>query len=159
MAHDNILYSNFGHAIKIFATSSTTNSKVFNNVCYQGAQTCVTIDGGSGARVINNISYLNSGGNFSNSGSGTVLSNNVTANPLFVNPAALDFQLQAGSPAINAGLNLFACGLTIDFHGFARPTGGGTCAIPTGAAWEVGPHEFGVGVDLPPAAPTGVTIT
>ncbi len=43
------------------------------------------------------------------------------ANPLFVNLGGHDYHLQAGSPAINAGLNL---GYTLDFDGRAVPQGG-----------------------------------
>jgi hypothetical protein len=48
-------------------------------------------------------------------------SHSITSNPLFVNAAAGDFHLQAGSPCINVGANL---GLTTDKDGNAVPQGG-----------------------------------
>ena len=48
--------------------------------------------------------------------------NSMQVDPLFVNPAARDFRLQAGSPAINKGVPV--AGLTSDFDGTARPLGG-----------------------------------
>jgi len=45
----------------------------------------------------------------------------VTTDPLWVNPVGGDFQLQAGSPAINAGEDV---GLTSDYEGFPVPQGG-----------------------------------
>jgi hypothetical protein len=49
-------------------------------------------------------------------------SGNVLANPLYVNPAAHDYHVQAGSPAINSGDNGWTCPLDLD--GVARPQGG-----------------------------------
>lgn len=54
-----------------------------------------------------------------------------TSNPLWVNPAGLDFHLQSASPAIDAGANV---GLTEDFEG--NP-------VPQGAAPDIGAYEYG----------------
>ncbi len=51
-------------------------------------------------------------------------------NPLFVNLGGGDYHLQAGSPAIDAGLNL---GYSLDFDG----TG-----VPQGAAPDIGAYEY-----------------
>src|SRR5262249_53084520 len=65
----------------------------------------------------------NSGG-IADSGTGTVQSNNLTGiDPMFVNPAADDFRLQSGSPAINAGTSSIANGITISFDGSAPDVG------------------------------------
>lgn len=45
----------------------------------------------------------------------------INANPMFVNPAAGDFRIQAGSPAINAGVN---SGILRDYVGVSRPQSG-----------------------------------
>jgi hypothetical protein len=57
----------------------------------------------------------------------TGLSGNISADPLLVDPAADDFHLQEGSPAIDAGSSLDAP--TIDFDGNPRPRAGGGFAI------------------------------
>lgn len=55
-----------------------------------------------------------------------------TANDLFVNPAAHDYRLKAGSPAIDAGTTL--ADVTTDLEGKARPIG---------AAFDIGAYEYG----------------
>ena len=58
---------------------------------------------------------------FYGDGSGpSYLSNNVNADPRFVNPSGSDFHLQSGSPAIGAGVDT---GIANDFDGIARPRG------------------------------------
>ena len=55
--------------------------------------------------------------------------NDRVADPLFVAPATGDYHLQAGSPAVDAGVDV---GLTYDRDGNARPAG---------TAPDVGPYE------------------
>jgi hypothetical protein len=62
-------------------------------------------------------------------------------NPMFVNPAAMDYHLQAGSPAIDAGYDLTGL-VTEDYDSNPRPQGagydigafeymgGGSCVLP-----------------------------
>jgi len=57
----------------------------------------------------------------------------VNADPLFVNLAAADFNLQAQSPAINAGINT---GIARDYAGTSRPQGG---------AYDIGAYEVVTG--------------
>jgi hypothetical protein len=54
----------------------------------------------------------------------------VNVNPLFINPAADDYHIRAGSPAIDAGSNV---GMTTDIEGTRRPQGAG---------YDIGPYEF-----------------
>ena len=68
---------------------------------------------------------------FYGAGSGpSFLSNNVNADARFVNPSGFDFHLQAGSPAIGAGVDT---GIANDFEGIIRPRG---------AAFALGAFQF-----------------
>jgi hypothetical protein len=61
-----------------------------------------------------------------------VFSGNVlTTDPLFV--STTDFHLQAGSPAINAGIDLGKSFITTDYSGHHK----------YGAAWDIGAYEYG----------------
>jgi hypothetical protein len=55
----------------------------------------------------------------------------ITNDPLFLDPAVTDYQLQAGSPCINKGFTLVS--VTNDCIGQPRPFGGG---------WDIGAYEF-----------------
>ncbi len=163
-------------------TAVRTGNVIYNNIFYQNGQ------GGFGNQTGQGVDYLDFGfpidkiqqniywGTFprptgflgSNNPTVNTLSGLFNVNPNFVNaPASLlesaDFHLTSGSTtALNAGLNLFtttmpsgtptfsARGITADRDGIARPAT---------AAWDIGAYEFGgTQPDLPPAAPTGVTI-
>ena len=77
--------------------------------------------GSTGAIIRNNICYT--GTAYQNNGVSTTQDHNLFGtNPLFVNAAANDFQLQSGSPAIDAGTSLGAP--TTDMDGVSRPQGG-----------------------------------
>ena len=131
--------------------------------------------------MINNIVFGNSLDNIASSG-GTVMHNcadtviagegNIAANPLFMNPAAGDFSLRPGSPAIDAGTNLV--GIADDLSGTARPqgarfdmgaiervpgTGDLTCGFTVSAetlhtAGDVTLSGYADGADEPPVSPS-----
>ena len=90
------------------------NTQVYNNTIYNSGPYGLYIgSSSSNATVRNNIVYQSGG--IQNYGVGTVLSNNLTTDPKFVNPAGADLRLQAGSPAINAGTMIAI--VTTDFDG------------------------------------------
>src|SRR5881396_3067110 len=64
-------------------------------------------------------------------GGGGIGSNIENTDPQFVNPSALDFRLQAGSPAIDAGVTLSY--VSSDVLGVSRPQG---------VADDIGAFEF-----------------
>ena len=123
-------------------------SKVYNNVVYQEVYG-MYLDNNSGALIFNNIlssslSYglvikskstnaqiknnlvygSGTGRDILNQAAATILSKNLEGNiynPKFQNPSSLNFHLQSGSPAINAGLNLSE--VAKDFDNISRPQG------------------------------------
>lgn len=148
--YNNIIYDAGTTGIRI-GFSGATNIQVYNNTIYSCGGFVVIENTSTGAIVRNNIGWANTNNAISNNGVGTVQSNNLTVNPLFINQAAFDFHLQAASPAVNFGTNLSAIFAT-DYDGVARPSSG---------AWEAGAYEFGGSPPdtTPPAVPTGLTVT
>lgn len=127
-------------------TPALTNGRFDNNTFFDIGGNCFQLSDASGNQIRNNIMF-NVGGTIS--GSGFSASNNITSNPLFVDAAAGDFHLQAGSIARDAGITL--AHVPTDADGVLRPQG---------TAYDVGAYEFvGGGDTTPPAAPTGLVVT
>lgn len=90
------------------------NVKVYNNTFYNNGSDIQAASGGSGY-IQNNIAYPRG----ASIASGYSTSNNLTTDPLFVNPAAGDFTLQLSSPAIDKGVLLSE--VTVDIRNNPRP--------------------------------------
>lgn len=130
---NNVIYSNPNGAIVVSGTSSIYNNTIYNHTNGWGG---LTNNGGTHT-VKNNIFYL------SNSTNVTPDSTNlVGTNPLFVNAAASNFRLQAGSPAIDRGAMLPL--VPEDIDGTARPQG---------SSYDIGAYEFGGGAANPAPDP------
>jgi len=101
---------------QIIIATETTNLVIANNIFYQPATAGVWFDGaGNGATLTGNVAT----GELQIGGSGLVTTANLTnTDPLLVNAGALDFHLQSGSPARNAGVARW-CPPT-DYDGVAR---------------------------------------
>jgi hypothetical protein len=140
-----------------FTSTNATATVIRNNVAYAtapGATNFLGLQSGStGAEYV-----LTANCPTTTTGSCATPPNLVNA-PSTI-PASPDFHLTVNSTILlNAGRNLTACGITTDYDGVARPTGGGTCPSPTGSVWEIGAYEFGSTPDTtPPAPPSGVQI-
>jgi hypothetical protein len=146
LAYDNVLWSNLVGIDTIWGGPAYT--RIYNNTIYGGGGQGITIGPDvTGARVMNNIAYRNNG-EIIDYASSTQKSNNLTSNPAFVNAAGADFQLQPGSPAIDAGTTLSE--VTNDITGKLRPVGG---------AYDIGAYEYGAGGAAPVAPPTNVKVT
>jgi hypothetical protein len=115
---------------------------VFNNLSYGNKNAGIRARGAY-VQVRNNVG-MNNGAPFVLNGTAANFSHNLQLDgttPVFANPSALDFRLQAGSPALDAGTP--ASFFNFDLLNRARPAGRG---------WDIGPYE-GVGDsvgDTPP---------
>lgn len=79
--------------------------------------------------------------------------------PLFVNPAAKDFHVQAASKAIDTGDTPSAYATFQQRYGLSISRDADGTTRPSGVATDMGAFERGGCVPLVPAAPTGLTAT
>jgi parallel beta-helix repeat protein len=149
IVYNNLFYNNAGTGMLI--EYNPTDIKVYNNTVYNNGQEGMYFYQGTRGLVRNNISYgsgasdlrieqtsgitveknVTGNGILRVSDSGTVLTGNLTGNPLFVNAGGSDFHLQLSSLAINQGVTVTE--VTNDFEGVSRPQGG---------AYDIGAYEF-----------------
>jgi len=111
VAYNNILYRNGvgdnREAVNIGGYGNfATNNKLYNNTIYNNNGVCVQLGSPDGTIVRNNICYQNGTDAIvqSNDSNSTIDHNLLGTDPLFVNAAAQDFHLGAGSRAIDAGV-------------------------------------------------------
>lgn len=137
---NNLIYGNDRHGITLYqidASGGGVNNLIVNNtILAQGSGSSVGIDvvTGSGNIAFNNILIGTSG---ASSGSGIMLSNNITTSSasLFVNASGNDYHLPPNSPAVNTGV--------ITFSGKTAPTSDITgAARPQGAGYDIGAYEY-----------------
>ena len=99
-----------------------------NNIITEQRGQTVWVVSSSGVSADYNLFYNSDGSSLS----GTKSSHDLWAiNPLFINLAAGNYHLQAGSPAIDAGVTL--PNVLNDFDGIARPQG---------VRYDIGPYEY-----------------
>ena len=132
--YNNIVY---GSHSGVQVGLSVENTLIANNTVYGNGLYGIQIQakrpgngGSSNARVFNNIVWGNRDSQLTDGGTNTTLEGNLTTDPKFVNPAAGDFGVQAGSPAIDKGITVAQ--VTTDFTGKARPEA---------AAYDIGAFE------------------
>jgi hypothetical protein len=107
---------------QVIIATPTLGLVISNNIFYQPRTAGVWFEvGGNSGTVTNNLTY---GANLiTGSSAGLALAGNRTGDPQFVDVAARDFFLQAGSPAIDRGATLPS--VLDDFLGVKRPRGAG----------------------------------
>ena len=123
--YDNIVYNG---SQGIAVGPSASNTAVYSNTVFNNSISGITTVG-TDTVIKNNIAYQGPT-LISNSGSGTIMSNNLTIDPKFISSS--DFHLQSGSPAIDAGANL-GSPYNIDFAGNGRPKG---------LSYDIGAFEY-----------------
>ncbi len=118
-----------GHVI---VAATLSNAVIANNIFYQPLTAGVFFDGGTTSNVTVEYNLTTGGTAAEGNGVGVTLSNDLdNTDPKFVDASLFNFALQAGSPAIDAGVTLSY--VTNDFLGTGRPQG---------AAYDIGAFEF-----------------
>jgi hypothetical protein len=135
-----------GHCA-LYVGPNTINLKIYNNTVIGASNEPIQLtpwyDAAQPPIVRNNLFKDNGNGNAPidyRDPDAAIISDNFSGDPLFVNEAAGDYRLAAGSPAENTGVTLAE--VTTDFAGVARPQGSG---------YDKGAHER---VSAPPPPPT-----
>jgi len=140
LLYNNIAYNNSLYGIKVFgAFGGSENAMVYNNTVYDNPLYGIAVmDGAENTVVKNNIAYKNGTKKSSNiwlhhdQSPGTVVENNLTTDPKFVDPLKHDYKLQSGSPAIDSGVTIPE--VKVDFFGTKRYQG---------KAYDIGAVEQG----------------
>jgi hypothetical protein len=124
--YNNVLYNG---SQGIVTGPGASNTKIYNNTIYKHSSSGVN-SYGSNNIIRNNIAYLNAI-NIDFSGAiATVASNNLTADPSFIDAAGGNFGIPTGSLAKDAGMTLTE--FSDDMYGTPRPQYG---------AWDIGAIE------------------
>jgi parallel beta-helix repeat protein len=135
------------------AAGDSSTATLVNNTVYQNQHNGISFSGTATISVINSIISGNRSGDlqglhvgnvqFSLIGDGTfALSNhNISGDPMFVNPAADDFDLSSGSPALDAGSNAAANLPFLDYNGQLRVAS--ASSMPGDGTVDMGAAEAG----------------
>jgi hypothetical protein len=148
VAYNNLVWSNADGIV--IGYGAPRNNKIYNNTIYSHRDDCIDIKSEAvGSIVRNNICWKNAKNAVTDNGSGTIISNHLTTDPKFRDPATLDFRLTQGSPAINEGTSVTV--VERDYLGIERPQG---------SSYDIGAYEWTLqSQDVSaPAAPSNLRI-
>ena len=157
LVYNNIVHSNSDIGIWVHGSwGGSTSASIFNNTVYNNGEFGILVeDQARNTLLKNNISFKNGSDNSRNirvvagQSPGTVKSNNLIADPKFINVSDHNFKLQSESPAINAGIIIPE--VNIDFFGVQRGQDSG---------YDIGAIEWEQGIDTtPPSTPVSVNIS
>lgn len=141
---NNLIYDNAPNGFQTTGaidmhTSAPSSNFIYNNTIYKNVGCGIWLTG-AGNVFKNNIVYGNEGiAAIYDPEKQSIVSNNVTVDPQFVNAALWDLRLKQGSPAIGAGLDLSGLGVKNDVAGISRPQGG---------SWDCGAYEYLAGAGM-----------
>lgn len=156
--YNNLIYRNgvnqpgSGRSGGIRVSNGVTGTKIWNNTIYGNKGWGINVQFGPGGYprntvVQNNIIFANTLGEITASGSGSVLSHNLTTDPKFQKTDAFDFRLQAHSAAIDSGTKLIQ--VNTDFRSLPRPIG---------ATHDIGAYEYEASESVAPDAPRNLSV-
>ncbi len=126
-----------GMAVACNKPGSPSNIAITNCILWDGIDEIYNND---------NSTITVSHSDFDPAGSGTYVgTNNISADPLWVNPNNEDFHLMANSPCIDSGTNSVLEGIIADFEGDNRILDGSSIGTPV---VDMGVDEYGINVDI-----------
>ncbi len=140
MGDANVAYNNVVSGCGWGATLGGTNGELYNNTIYNSSAQAIQFNSPSGAVIRNNV-VRGTNGTIGSGGTQDHNWTNANADPKFVNPAAGDFELQAGSPLDGAGMAALS---TTDHDGVAW-----------GSPPAIGAYEYHPAASAPLAASAG----
>lgn len=122
---NNTFYGNVGRAVEIGPHGNCIDCVVKNNIAKNNGLGAIRVFVKSGTGVVVDTTMMHGNGGSGNvvvvdSGVTATVANSIVADPLLVNAGAQNFHLNAGSPAIGAGLNLLSAGVTTDIDNATR---------------------------------------
>jgi hypothetical protein len=137
--YNNVIAYNGTQGIILWQTLNGVDIK--NNIFYANSTFGINTSGavGSGVNVDHNLFYGNPSGAFNLANNGSTVSYTtgtaINSDPGLVNESlgSFDAHIKAGSPSIQAGLNLYST-FTTDMVGTSRPSSG---------AWDLGAYNYG----------------
>ena len=142
---NNLVFQNTTNGIYVGGGKENIRTGIYHNTVYANGDYGIFIgENAQGTEIINTIAYQNGTNIYLDPGqqTGTKSVNNLTTNPLFVNPKTNDFHLQAGSQAIDKGISINE--IDYDHDGRKRPIG---------KTADIGAFESILDME-PPATPT-----
>ena len=130
VAYNNLVWSNADGIV--IGYGAPRNNKIYNNTIYGNSDDCIDIKSVAVDSIVrNNICRQNAKNAVTDNGTGTVVSDHLTTDPKFINPATRDFRLTQGSPAIDGGTSVPM--VERDYLGIERPQG---------SSYDIGAYEW-----------------
>ncbi|HEY6349374.1 MAG TPA: choice-of-anchor Q domain-containing protein [Candidatus Angelobacter sp.] len=131
-------------------------AKIRNNVAYQLGSEPFGSGGGWNASLVSGSNNI-----FHSTGSVTAptfTTGNLTSDPLFMNLSINNYQLQSGSPAIDAGITINSGNTYLNFMPWnGNPSDNNGVSRPQGTSYDIGAFEFFTGSGSRPNPPTNIS--